>query len=395
MTEISNDSKTGSFQTFLLLTIVSVFWFSQYVYMPYQATYLSSAGISSSWVGIVIGAYGFSQLVLRMPVGLMADRRGRHKPFIMLGIISAGTASLIRIISPGGWGFLIANLLSGLASAMWISFMVLFFSYFHKEKMQKASGMVVAANNFGILLGFVTATLLHEYFGMRLLCILSAAASVPAFILAMLIREPDIEFDSLPVRDLISVYSDKRLLVFSLLALIQQGVQLSTSMSFTTQIALSRGAESWQIGLCSIIYILTAVISSYFAASGTAQKRGARFWIPVIMICLAAYCILIPNLPSVEWIYLAQVLSGFSTGILFSFFASEAMKNIPKEKRSTAMGFFQAVYAVGMTTFPMLTGAVTQASDIRTAFYSLAGIIAVGFAGAVFFYRTGRGVSER
>lgn len=370
----------------ILLTVITVFWFSQYIYIPYQATYLTSIGVVPSLIGLIVGAYGFSQLVLRMPVGLMADRKARHKPFILLGILLAGTASLFRILLPNEWGYLIGSILSGCASAMWISFMILFFSYYEKEQLQQASGLAVGANNFGILIGFLAGTLLHEKYGMQLLCALSFLLAIPAFFLSFFLKEADTGEDALPVKELVQVYFNKRLIVFSLLALIQQGVQLSTSMSFTTKIAQSRGASSVQIGVCSIIYILTAVISSYFTASKAAQKAGARIWIPVILLCLAAYCILLPNLPTVEWIYAAQILSGLSTGILFSFCTSEAMKDIPKAKSSTAMGFYQAVYAIGMTTFPMITGAVTGQFNIRTAYYVLAGITVVGLAGAIRFY---------
>lgn len=382
--------KSDRAQEALLMGIVTIFWFSQYVYVPYQATYLSSIGVLPSIVGVVVGAYGFSQLVLRMPVGLMADRKGKHKPFILLGVLSSGCASLLRIFLPNEFGFLAASLFSGLAAAMWISFMILFYTYFPKEKLQKASGMIVGASNFGILAGFVTGTLLYQQHGMGLLCILSFFATIPAFLLALGIREQEEKFEAPPVKQLIRVYADKRLLVFSLLALVQQGIQMSTSMSFVAQVAQARGASGVQIGICSIIYILAAVLSSYFAASKTAQKRGAAFWIPAILVCLTLYCILIPNLPSVEWIYAAQILSGLSTGILFSFCNSEAMRNIPQEKRSTAMGFFQAVYAVGMTTFPVLTGAVTGAFSIRSAFYGLAGIAVVGLIGALLFYQVTR-----
>lgn len=342
--------------------------------------------MAPSLIGIVVGAYGFSQLILRMPAGLMADRRGKHKLFIMLGILSTGIASVLRIFLPNELGFLIGNLFSGFASAMWISFMILYFSYFPKDKLQKASGMIVGANNFGILAGFVAGTLLYEHFGMKLLCMLSCLAAIPAFILSLFIKESHTDFKAPSVMELIQVYADKRLIIFSLLALIQQGVQISTSMSFTTRVAQSRGASSVQIGICSIIYILVAVISSYFSASDVAQKRGAPFWVPAILICLTAYCLLIPNLPTVEWIYAAQILSGLSTGILFSFCTSEAMKHIPKEKASTAMGFYQAIYAIGMTTFPILTGAVIGEFNICSAFYCLAGIAAVGFAGSMIFY---------
>ena len=377
----------------LLLTIVPLFWFAQYIFIPYQTPYLTSLGVSPSLIGIVVGSYGFAQLILRLPVGLLADRRGRHKPFILLGVASAGIASLFRILFPGELGFLIGNLLSGLASAMWISFMVLFFTYFPKDKLGKASGLIVGANNFGILMGFVAGMLLYEPYGMTLLCILSAASAVPTFLLSTGIKEQHDGHDALPVRELVRVYADKRLIIFALLALIQQGIQLSTAMSFTTQVAHARGANGVQIGVCSIIYMVTAVLSSYFSGTGFARRLGVSFWIPAIFVGLAAYCLLIPNLPSVEWIYVAQILSGLATGILFSSCTAEAMKNIPKEKSSTAMGFYQAVYAVGMTTFPILTGAITDAFDIRTAFYALAGTAVVGLAGALAFYWNARRVS--
>jgi MFS family permease len=373
-------------QKLLLLTIIAVFWFSQYVYIPYQATYLASIGAAPSLIGLIVGAYGFSQLALRMPAGLMADRKARHKPFLLLGVLLAGTASLFRILLPNEWGYLIGSILSGCASATWISFMLLFFTYYEKEELQKASGLAVGANNLGILIGFLTGTLLHEKYGMHLLCTLSFLLAIPAFFLSFSIREAHTDEEALPVKELVEVYFNKRLILFSLLALIQQGVQLSTAMSFTTKIAQSRGAGSVQIGICSIIYILTAVISSYFTASKAAQKSGARFWIPAILLCLAAYCVLIPNLPTVEWIYAAQILSGLSTGILFSFCTSEAMKEIPKGKSSTAMGFYQAVYAIGMTAFPVITGTVTGKFNIGTAYYILAGITVIGLAGAIRFY---------
>ena len=36
------------------------------------------------------------------------------------------------------------------------------------------------------------------------------------------------------------------------------------------------------------------------------------------------------------------------------------MKYVPQESKSTAMGFFQAVYALGMTLFPMICGNIVS-----------------------------------
>lgn len=373
-------------QILLLSVIVSLFWFSQYVYIPYQTIYLSGIGCAPTLIGIVTGAYGFTQLIMRLPLGVTSDRYGRHRFFIIFGIFSAGTASLFRIFLPNEYGFFFGNLFSGFASATWISFMILFFSHFQVNQLQKASGLIIGANNLGIFLGFSAGTLLYRHFGMHLLCVLSVTAALPALFLSLFVAEPSYERQAPPVRDLLKVCADKRLILFSLLALIQQGVQISTSMSFTAQAAQARGADNTQIGLCSVIYIIAAVLSSYFAASKAAQKLGPSFWIPVILACLTIYCLLIPNLPNIEWFYPTQILSGLSTGILFSFCTSEAMKNIPKETKSTAMGFYQSVYAVGMTMLPIVTGALTGIFGLRNAFYSLAGLTAVGLDGAIVYY---------
>lgn len=371
----------------ILLVIVVMFWFSQYVYMPYQTPYLLSIGVAANFIGVVVGAYGLSQMILRMPIGIMADMRGRHKFFIIIGTGSSGLASLFRIFMPNGIGFLLGSLFSGLASAMWISFMVLYSNYFKKDEMQKSMGTIIAANNIGVLVGFVAGSMFYDRFGMNVLCILSVVAALPSTILAFFIKEPDINFTPVPVKKLITVYLDKRLIGFSLLTLIQQGILMATVMSFTNQIVKQLGASGFQIGMNSIIYIVAAVISSYFSASKLALKRGPKFWIPLVLVCICIYCLVVPNSSSITHIYFAQILMAMSTGILFSFSTSEAMKNVPQNKKSTAMGCFQAIYAVGMTIIPALTGIISHNYNMNTAYYFMGAVSIIGFIGAIYFYK--------
>lgn len=83
------DKSKLNYQKNLLLIIVVLFWFAQYVYVPFQTPYLSTMQVSSSMIGIIIGTYGFSQMILRMPIGIMADKNGRHKLFIILGVTAS------------------------------------------------------------------------------------------------------------------------------------------------------------------------------------------------------------------------------------------------------------------------------------------------------------------
>ncbi len=376
-------------QNIIFLAIVTLFWFAQYVYIPYQTTYLTAAGTAGNVVGIIVGAYGVSQLILRLPVGLSADRVGRHKPFIMSGAAASGLASLCRVVMCNGTGFLAANLLSGLASAMWISFMVFFTGKFSAGEQQRATSRIVMFNNLGMLLGFVASTLCYTQIGMRNLCMFSVAAGGIAFILAFFLKEEksDRTVHGMPaVQELLSVCKGRRIIVFSVIALIQQGIQLTTTMSFTNQILKDCGASDALVGISSIIYMVSAVSFSALASSGFCGKRGPRFWIPAVLAVLVVYCGMVPAVGSVPVILVLQILPGMATGILFSYATSEAMQGVPAEKKSTAMGFFQAVYAVGMTTFPMFTGSIVSAGGMQAGYLVLAGIAAAGIVIVKVYY---------
>ena len=73
---------------------------------------------STSFIGIIIGTYVRSEMVLRLSVGLLEDYKNKHKMIMLIPALSSGCVSLFRIIFNNGIGFLIENLFSGLARAM-------------------------------------------------------------------------------------------------------------------------------------------------------------------------------------------------------------------------------------------------------------------------------------
>lgn len=387
---IRMDRTEGIAQEKMFLSIVTLFWFAQYVYIPYQTTYLTGLGVSGNLIGMIVGAYGISQLLLRLPVGVCADRIGRHKFFIMTGALASGTASLFRVCYCNGTGFLIGNLLSGLASAMWISYMVFYTGSYCGIQQQKATSRIVMFNNLGMLLGFAASTFCYQLIGMRRVCLLSVLAGGMAFALACFLKEPDSRRGSMPVRQLLLVCTGKRLLLFSLIAMIQQGIQLATTMSFTNRILQECGATDRIIGISSILYMISAVCFAALASSEICCRKGPRFWIPLVLIFVAVYCIVVPAVRYVPVILLFQILPGMATGILFSYVTSEAMKGVSPEQKSTAMGFFQAFYAIGMTAFPMFTGKIADEAGIGYGYLLLAGIAIMGSVLAMCYYRRNR-----
>jgi MFS family permease len=58
---------------------IFLYWTSLYMYVPILPTHARSVGASEAQIGSILAAYGLTQLLLRLPLGLLADRWGRKK----------------------------------------------------------------------------------------------------------------------------------------------------------------------------------------------------------------------------------------------------------------------------------------------------------------------------
>lgn len=250
-------------QTNKLLVIIALFWFAQYIYVPNTAPYLLSQKVTADFVGLIVGLYGGVQMTLRFPLGISADLLGRHKLIIIIGCCFSGGASIIRLLESNGMGFLVANICSGVASSLWVSFMLLYTKYIRPEHMQKQIGYLFAANNFGIMLAFIMSAVFFQYYGMDFLCLCSALSGGAAVLLALTLKENDPQYAHLmpeesnhkrpALIDLLKVALKGRIWFFAFLASIQQGITMSTIMSFSNEAALRIGGTSFEMGIMTVV----------------------------------------------------------------------------------------------------------------------------------------------
>lgn len=415
------------------MLMVALYWFSMYVYVPYTATYLKSLSVSQALIGLVAGAYGFAQILLRPPLGVTADLKGSPRVFILIGVITPAAASLLRLLLPTGSGFLGANILSGIGAAMWICFMTYFAGLFGKGGMQQATALIMGANGFGQLIGFAASTLLYGRFGMPVLCALSIAAAGLATGLALSLgrrpqtdgpaadgtlagkpagdalgtgepaaagrtgapgsREPaatgngtgapgsgepaaagiQAEPPRLRLNDLMRVFRNRRLLFFSIFGLMQTGIVLSTVTNFDTQRIRALGGSDTLVGLMTITFMVIQMLSAMLSSVRSFRRLGARIWIPAAMLSITLYCFLSPAASAVWQIYALQILSGFFSGVITSFAVAEGTREIPTRMRTTAMGIYQCAVAVGIALLPMITGRMADAAGGFHSAYMLLG----------------------
>lgn len=410
-------------QTTRLLLIVGLFWYAQYVYMPNTAPFLLAQKVSADFVGIVVGAYGFTQMAARFGIGLISDLLGRYKIIIVAGCLFAAVSSIVRIVVPTGPGFLVANLMSGLASSTWLCFMLLYTSSVAGGNMLQALGYIFAANNLGIMLSFITSAVLYQYLGMSFLCALSVAAGSAASLLALGLKDIPAEASSSAqtstattaraanesnadnvskasstnnassassarprLSELGRVVGNGRIWFFALLATIQQGVTMGTVMSFSQEIARQSGGSSFEMGIMTIVFIAFCVVSSYLVAKPFIARLSPGLIMGVTLVLLGLYCFASGVASNVYLLIALQVLLGLSLGFVLTVSNSEALKGIAPRHKSSALGLFQAIFAAGMTFVPMIAGFIIDASGSYAQAFAFQGILCLTGAGLVAIY---------
>ena len=365
---------------FLLYLVTFLFWFAQYVYNPYMTPYLLGLGISASFAGVIVGMYGSTQLICRLPLGVMADHKQKHRLFILLGVALCALAAGIRVLSQNPVVLLCANAISGVASSMWISFTILNSLYYAPEELSRSIGSINAVNNAGILAAYILGGLLYARFGMVMMFWLSLGAGLLGAIVALFIRDEPAK-EGLPMGKLLSVVLQKRLIVFSLLGTLFQFIVFATANSFASTVINNAGVTAVQLSICSALFTLGGMLSSYFVGSKPAQRIGPVKLSVIGFGLLAVYSFALPFMPNFLALAAMQFVGGCGGTSTFSIIMSDAIHDVPNEQRSTAMGFYQSVYAVGIMAGPALMGGLIDAFTITPAF-AIVGAVCVVTAAA-------------
>ena len=369
-----------------LFIIMILYWFSLYTYIPFQVPYLYALNVTPSIVGIILGLYGASQMILRFPFGIISDYFGKYKIFIVLGSLLSAVSCIIKIVYPSANGFLVGNILTGVAASTWLMYMVLYYSYFDRSKEHMAASKCLVANVIGMFLGFLFATIFYQKFGMNLMLIAAAFAAFAATILALFLKEEKREKKN-NIKDLILVIKNKRLLFFSVLSIIEQGIHMAASVSFTLNRIKELGEASYLVGIASLLNMFFAIVSAYIASTSFASKRGSKFYVPFSFVLLGLYCVAVILTKNIFVIVASQILSGLSIGMLASYLTSEALIEIDRDKKSSAMGFYQTAYSIGIFIYPIITGKIVEMYSIEMAYIFLTASAVICAFIALLYYK--------
>lgn len=333
------------------------------------------------------------QLLFRMPIGIFSDMLKKRKPFILFGMLTSTLSCLIFAITDQlGW-ILAARSLAGLAAAAWVVFSVLYSSYFSDRHIARAMGsislIVVLAQFFGM---FVSGFIIEQW-GWKSPFWIGTSIGLIGIILAVFIFEPQkaVVQEPLKLKDLSTVMYEPMLIKVSMLSIVAHGIIFTTMFGFTPTYALEVGFKADAISLIVICFMVPHAISTVLSGKYFVPKFGHWKTLQLAFGSVGVFTFLIPFAQTKVMLCILQVFNGFGLGLLYPLLLAMAIETIAPQKRATAMGIYQALYAVGMFVFPFLGGLLNSYMGIGGAFYlsGIFGLVAALFS-AVWGYQSVR-----
>jgi len=381
----------------LFYIVVSFFWFSLYAYVPYVTPYADYLGTSMRLMGLIAGAYGLTQMIIRFPLGILSDKLRKRKIFIQLGVGFAALSGFLAFVFPSPIMLLIMRSLGGVAASAWVTFTVLGASYYKADESTKVMGHMSATNAFGRMIALLTGGLIAQLLGIPYAFLLGGIAGVIGLILSFGIIEnrPDGNCESNFLAEekppdlaaLFEVARNKQLLFCSILGILAMYISFATTFGFTPLAAAQMEASQFQLGMLGVLSTAPAIFISPLAGTIMPKKLGASATLVIGFMVAGAGSALVAVSGSLSMLFAVQIAASLGGAIVNTLLLGLCIRDISGEKRATAMGFFQAVYGLGMFLGPFVTGHISHGFGLMAAFV-FTGII--GLAGAILSIIFGR-----
>lgn len=136
-----------------------------FMVLPVLALYVNQyAGASPLLLGLALGAYGLTQSMLQIPLGLLSDRIGR-KPVIIGGLLVFVLGSVIAALSDSMLGLIVGRALQG-GGAIASTLMALVTDLTSEENRAKAMAAIGGTIGFSFMLAMVAGPLIAGVSGL-------------------------------------------------------------------------------------------------------------------------------------------------------------------------------------------------------------------------------------
>ena len=362
--------------TLLVAAGTFLFWVSLYLYVPVLPLQAKDLGAGPALIGAVVASYAIGQLILRIPIGVGSDVFGR-KPFAFASAVLAALGALWLGLASDPWSLFAARTLTGVAAAGWVAISVLYSSYFATGRTATAMALIMSINASAVMMSTLVGGVIADAWGAEVSFFAAAGAGALSAGALILAREPSIARTPFSMPTLTRILKTPLLIQVALIAITFQFVTFAVNFGFLPVLAQDLGASKAQVGYITTTGLVvatagtaaSALVVSRLSTSGALLAASVTLLIPLLL------------LPFVESLLIIAVLvgvGGLGRGVANTVCIGLTIRSASQEERATAMGAYQAIYAIGMLAGPAVAGWLVGAYGIDSVFWLSAGVTAVG-----------------
>ncbi|MCL1035734.1 MFS transporter [Shewanella corallii] len=171
---------------FSLASVFGLRMMGLFMIMPVFALYGQHLeGFSPLWVGIAIGAYGLTQAVLQIPMGILSDRIGR-KPVIMGGLLVFALGSVVAAMADSIYGVVAGRALQGMG-AIAAAVLALAADLSRDEQRTKVMAIIGMCIGFSFALSLLVGPVVAQHLGLSGLFAMTAGLALLGIVIVQLL----------------------------------------------------------------------------------------------------------------------------------------------------------------------------------------------------------------
>jgi len=375
---IKNNDRIFS-RDFLFIWLANFFIFIGFqMTLPTLPIFVKELGGSDQIVGLIVGVFTFSALLLRPFAGNALETRGRQVVYLFglsLFVISVGAFAfatsifmliVMRVLQGVGWGF--STTASGTVATDLIP----------PKRRGEGMGYYGLSSNLALALGPALGLSLVGVISFKQLFLIASAMGLIALLLALMIRykkveeSPDktttVKFDVFEK----SAINPSILLFF--ITLTFGGIA-----TFLPLYAIERSVEG--ISLYFVVYAIFLMISRLIAGK-IYDEKGHMYVFPPGALMILIAMILLAWLPSTLVLLLAAAFYGFGFGSVQPALQAWAVNSAAKNRKGMANATFFSFFDLGVGIGAMGFGIIANQLGYRYIYI----ISALSIISAIIYY---------
>ncbi|MFK3939917.1 MFS transporter [Alkalihalobacillus sp. NPDC078783] len=359
----------------LFLSTVFCFWFATYIYVPTFSLYLETKHFTYSAIGIILGSYGVTQVLLRFPLGILSDILHRLRKQLYIGGFAVAIVSgLLLVWFDSFFAIFTARLLAGITASMWVMATILYAQYFDRTQSSRAMGTLQFLTVMPQFVSMALAGFIVQSFGWTLPFWIAVLASAIGLLLSCMIKVVPQEKIQQDERTSFKRYVMATIRVPSLfaitgLSMIGHGILFITIFGFTPIYAATIGIHEGTLVWLVMAFFVPHAIASLSLAFLPLQERHTKLILLICLIATGISLVLIPFTSSLISLSLVHGLLGLALGLFFPLLLGKIASLPVDSLRTSVMGFYQSFYALGIFLGPILAGTIAELVGLSAMFW--------------------------